>query len=284
MIAINLNNSVRILLEKIIYEGNYDELLDFLKQKSAEAKYVAGVLYETSYIINFNLCDEEESQEEINLSYLDEIYNIDEFIDTLDIDKLELMCNDVFGFNNINRFEVASFFKDALILKNKFMNVFPGYILDLIFYLKNISAQDFVEQYYLIKEVLENKKDKALVASINYILEGLEEMFNVSHKDFSNIILEMALDSYKYNKFEMLKKGANKEEILFYQPLLKNDLDSFVAKFYDDADLMFPVAKGFLKYNIASEDQRKFIDSHVDSFELNTLAKIKGKICKDKDR
>ena len=235
-------------------------------------KYKMGVLYSTFHIVKrYDIGEFSKDEEENNTD--DAIYNVknlDELIKLCDEDICNLydllVANSIFyDIDNVDRRE---YIKMIYHKRDEVLKVFPGFLIDIIYYGNTYDKNEILETYLDIRQMC-NDEEEARKNTVSFVSEVLIQLKDEDYYNYKFLILEMIEDFYRYISYLIENNKIENEDYKKLLNLIDEDLDFFINIASNRIDLLNMVLSGFLNYLLLSEKTMDSINKYYDSGKVN---------------
>lgn len=284
----NINIGIRKMLSKCINYGdivngkdedcdNFKtiELYNYLKDNNL-FDYAAGILFITSYFVSNLVCKDfpDDDAEKEKLEILKSFNSLEEFKLILDEDYFAELCADVSYFNSLDLFSKKQVIMYSLEDKAFLKQIFPCYILDILYYLNPVDSKELLDRYH---ENYDYSKSKN-IALEDTICQGVDDLIELEYQDFDSykyVILDMIEIYYKYNIYLISNNTKVDEFSELIIEMIESNLNELIKSTINNAVVLEPIVRSYLEYNILSIDEKDKIE---DFYKVNSnkvrLAKV----------
>ncbi len=241
-------------------------------KKESVFKYKMGVLFVGFYMVKrFNIGEFSADEEESIID--DVIFNVK------NIDELIKLCDDdIWNFSDLLTVNSIFYSLDYTDKRNyinaisddrkKVLNIFPGFLMDIIYYLNTYDKNEILQTYLEFKQTY-NDEENVRKDTVSFIAKVLMKLKDKDYYNYKFLILEMIEDLYKYIVFLIDSKTLNDDNYEYLIKLIDEDLDFFIKIASNRIDLLSLILRGFLNYILLSDDTMGKINKYFDNSSVN---------------
>ncbi len=262
----NINDLLRSKISNKLKDDTNDNVINILYDEIIKdvksSKIVIEVMYLTSIYVNSYLSQKYLNEEEfyLNLSKLLQCKSVDEFINKLDYNTFEMLCNDTLYFNNSSYYAKKKFILSTRNYYSNILSVSNNYLNDVVFYVKPFTNKDIINKYNLEYNKTNNHL-KAVNTSINYIISLLKELELEDIDNYKLLVNDIISTYYTYSRYMLLN---NKKLSFRNMEILENIDENWVNSFetFDNESLKY-IIKNYLSYLMLDNDKKTKISNFM---------------------
>ncbi len=262
----NINDLLRSKISNKLKDDTNDNVINILYDEIIKdvksSKIVIEVMYLTSIYVNSYLSQKYLNEEEfyLNLSKLLQCKSVDEFINKLDYNTFEMLCNDTLYFNNSSYYAKKKFILSTRNYYSNILGVSNNYLNDVVFYVKPFTNKDIINKYNLEYNKTNNHL-KAVNTSINYIISLLKELELEDIDNYKLLVNDIISTYYTYSRYMLLN---NKKLSFRNMEILENIDENWVNSFetFDNESLKY-IIKNYLSYLMLDNDKKTKISNFM---------------------
>ena len=271
-----ISENMLVSMDKENLEENIKELYNNISiNKPIFSSYI-NVMYLTSYVVNYvtYLKNPDNEDAKKNVKFLRSFSSIDDFINQVDENSFELLCDDTVLFNECSYYVRKQYIKEAMSDSKFIKKMTPIFINDVFSYLKKYSSSYIVEEYYRILSEVKDKK----VALEDTICFGTEFLIMLEEDDIDNyveVFKDIINTYYSYNNYLLLNGKELDEYAIDIMDLIETNFNDLIGFSSNNGYLLEPIVRDYLTYMLLSkEDKEKIINFNNEKNKLSLSSRM----------
>lgn len=260
------------------YFKRVEELFEIVKD-CEDFEYIMGCLVSNAYVVDSFNKDEEDYECDENLF---DINSLEDYISNCDYVEFDRLCDRCSAFNELTLGYKRKYYYETLKYKDELMDIFPCYLIDLLYYLNLYDKKELLYSYeeaYL--ELFDTQEDAANYSVAMYDLK-LKTLSKQNKNSSLYIISDILTDCYRYLVY--LKK-VNKLDGIKAKILndIELDIKEYENKMLNEDGNLCNLLELYLEYETLEKSERFKVDNYFDCDVNNNELKTYKKVFQTKD-